>query len=188
MSRVLAAHPRAKDMHTYISDRDGPFKLPFVQAYNCKCAYCGVSMQIIQLSDFHVDHFVYEKSKRFNGKKASAGFIDNLIASCSTCNVNKGSLEFPDSKHRYLNPDLDSYVGTFYRNDMYYICVSEKFIDDADVQAFYSKLKLNSEVHRLDYLLMSMQGLSDKMDKDSPAYGTMMKSIELLHAKRNSIA
>lgn len=75
--KIKDAHPRAQDMHTYISDNSDVFKSMFIQVYNGKCAYCGVSVDLLQKNIFEIDHFLYEKSSRFTSKK-EAGYMGNL--------------------------------------------------------------------------------------------------------------
>ena len=85
---IKKEHPHAQDMHTYISDNSEKYKLKFVQAYNGKCAYCGVSIDLIKKNEFEIDHFLYEKFPKFKTKK-EAGYIENLILACHDCNHNK---------------------------------------------------------------------------------------------------
>ena len=44
---VLSEHPKAIDLHSYISDNNEKYKVEFMKAYNYKCAYCGVSIELI---------------------------------------------------------------------------------------------------------------------------------------------
>ena len=83
---IKRAHPRAQNMHTYISRNDEPYKNNFIDAYNGKCAYCGVSIKIIPKRMFEIDHFIYERAEIFHGSKAAAGYIKNLVLSCQMCN------------------------------------------------------------------------------------------------------
>ena len=71
---VKEEHPYAKDMHAYISDNSENFKVEFLKAYNMKCAYCGVSVDLIKKNEFEIDHFLYKKSPIFKSKK-DAGYI-----------------------------------------------------------------------------------------------------------------
>ena len=184
---VCEKHPRAKDMHTYISKNDEPFKQRFVEAYNGKCAYCGVSTEIIPWQMFEIDHFIYEKSPKFKTKK-EAGYIENLVLACQDCNRNKSSFVVDDESFSNLYPDGDQITSSFVRDDMYYIRISDAVSNDSTIKAFYEQLKLGNEMRRLDYLLMSMLGLQSKLDPDSDAYSKMGQAIELLRSKRNIMA
>ncbi len=181
---VLKDHKYAKDMHTYISDNDLPYKAKFVEAYNGKCAYCGASLDIISWKQFEVDHFIYKKSSRFGGSKANAGYIENLVLSCYDCNRNKSDLELPDADHEKIHPDGDGIYESFVRDEDYYIRVSKEKSDDESVKMFYNQLQLGSQLRRLDYLLMNMYGLRNKMTDKPEIYMKLNETIEVLKKKR----
>lgn len=44
---IRKKHPRGRDLHRLISPNDSEYKIPFMEVYNCKCSYCGVSIDII---------------------------------------------------------------------------------------------------------------------------------------------
>lgn len=184
VEEILKSHPRAKDMHAKIYPNAGAYKDDFMNIYNHKCAYCGVSIEVISRTDFEVDHYIYEKSKRFPSK-ADAGYIENLVLACHTCNHNKSSFEFPDEKYDDLYPDKEDIKKTFIRDDDYYIKVSDEKKDDTIVKAFYEKLHLGSEMHRIDYLLMSMMGLLENIGDKPEACSQLGQAIKILHTKRN---
>lgn len=184
---VKKEHRKAVDMHTYISNNGERFKIAFIQAYNRKCSYCGVSLDLIPKSLFQIDHFIFQKSPEFNTGKAAAGNIDNLVLSCNICNHSKSSFSIPKDEREKLHPDK-KISNTFYRDGNYYIQVSKEFDSNTVVKEFYKKLKLGSEIHRLDYLLMSMIGLQEKLTDKHPAYATLGQAINLLKKKRNIMA
>lgn len=179
-------HPKAIDMHTYISDNHSPLKDAFLAAYNYKCAYCGVSIDIISKQDFEVDHFIHRTASRFK-TKMEAGYIENLVLSCHRCNHAKGDLEFPDFAHEYLHPDKPGIKNTFVRDDAYYIRISEEKKDNPVVNTFYKKLDLQNDVHRLDYLLLNMRGLRQNINENGPMQKLFSDAIDLLQRKRNLI-
>ncbi len=183
-NQIILDHPRAKDMHNYISKNDLIYKKQFLKAYNYKCAYCGVSIEIISKSEFQIDHYIYQKSSEFKSKK-QAGKLDNLVLSCHSCNHAKGAFIIPPDKRSLLYPDNTSITKVFYRNDYYYIMINSNYKEDKVVCDFYYKLKLHNDIHRLDYLLMSMIGLYAKTNEKTPGYTQLGKAIELLRKKRN---
>lgn len=185
---VKEAHPRSKDMHKYISVNGSQFKKEFVKSYNGKCAYCGVSIDIIPMSLFQIDHFVYQESAEFSGSKAAAGSIDNLVLACGNCNHNKSDFLVPIKERENLHPDNEYILSTFVRDNNYYIKIAEKQISNEVVKKYYEKLKLDLEIHRLDYLLMSMIGLQMKLTDKHPAYLMLGQAIDLLKNKRNVMA
>lgn len=182
---VKKDYPKARDMHTYISKNDARYKMQFCEAYNFKCAYCGISFSLLPKEMFEIDHFIYEKSSVFNGSKAAAGYIENLLLSCHSCNHKKSSFEFNDANQKCLNPDNTEIRNVFKRDDDYYIKVSKDFDDNQEVIDFYKQVKLGSELRRLDFLLMNMIGLLESIGKDSSIYGDLSRSIEKLRLKRN---
>lgn len=171
-------------MHTYISKNDAPYKAKFIKAYNGKCAYCGVSLDIISWKQFEIDHFINEKSSRFGGSKANAGYIENLVLSCYDCNRNKSDLELPDVDYVKVYPDEDEICKSFVRDEDFYIRVSEEMLDDKSVNLFYDQLQLGNQLRRLDYLLMSMYGLRNKMKDRPEIYTRLNETIEILKKKR----
>ena len=185
VAEIKKEHPRQRDMHNLVSVNDSVWKRKFMQVYNGKCAYCGVSLDIVPQRYFEVDHFVYKEHPRFNGSKANAGFIDNLVLACNFCNREKSDIDIPDNTHAYLHPDQPGVTRTFFRDEDFYIKISDKKKNDQKTKELYESLKLNAEVHRLDYLLMSMKGLRANISDSSSAHKYLADAIELLQRKRN---
>lgn len=184
---VISKHRKAKDMHRYISKNNEDFKKQFIKAYNGKCAYCGVSDEIINWKMFEIDHFIPKTSARFKNKAYKAGYIENLVLSCYDCNRAKRNFECSDEDIYKIHPDYREILESFVRDDNYYIKVSESMKNDITVNKFYKRIALGNQMHRIDYLLMSMRGLSKKITSDHPAYGKLMYAIDLLQQKRNII-
>ena len=88
--KIKLAHPRQKIMYNKIHNRSSIFNKEFCSIYNYKCAYCGVSMDILPVTLFEVDHFVAESL--FDDKE-KAGKVKNLVLSCYQCNRNKKEFE-----------------------------------------------------------------------------------------------
>ena len=63
-----------------------------------------------------------------------------------------------------LNPDLDNIAEVFARDERYNIVITSKYKDDKTINEFYYKLKLDSEICRLDFLLMNINGLISKLN------------------------
>lgn len=181
---VLKDHPRAKDMHTYVSDNSTKYKHEFMQAYHFKCAYCGVSIDLIPKATFEIDHFVNQKSERFTSKK-DAGTIDNLVLACRDCNHSKNAFEVTEENEDDLNPDKENIVANFSRDDMFYIVPSESGKTKPSITGFYEKLHLGSEIHRIDYLVMSMIGLQKALKDKGTEYVELSNAINILKSKRN---
>lgn len=183
-STILAKHPKENDLHKYISRNYEPFKKQFVEAYNGKCSYCGVSIDIISLKMFEIDHFIPQKSDCF-ASKADAGYIENLVLACYNCNRAKRDFKCPEADLQKVHPDGTGITSSFVRGDDYCIRINDKMKEDETVIKFYKQVNLDNPIHRLDYLLMNMRGLSKKIEDNHPSYGVLMKAIELLQQKRN---
>ncbi|MEG6589306.1 HNH endonuclease [Paenibacillus barengoltzii] len=179
---IKTEHPRAKDMHAYIRVNESPYKIEFMKAYNFKCAYCGASIDIIPKEMFEIDHFIYEKSFE---TKADAGFIENLVLSCHSCNHRKRALPLPEESREILHPDSDKIKYTFKRDDNFYITVSEEHSNNEAIITFYKTIGLEGEIHRLDYLLMNMIGLQRTLENNQSVYAELGKAIDILRLKRN---
>lgn len=180
--KIKQDHPRAIDMHNYVSSNSTVYKEQFMAAYNNKCAYCGVSVDVIPVQMFEVDHFIYQKN--FKTKK-EAGYIENLVLSCYDCNRGKSSLPIPTSAFKDLHPDGEGIARTFVRDKDFYIQISPDKENDPTVQNFYKELKLWSELHRLDYMLMSMIGMQKVLTGKDEALAKLGQAITTLRSKRN---
>ena len=181
---IKNAHPKAEDMHTYISVNSDEFKSKFIQAYNGKCAYCGVSVDLLQKNIFEIDHFLYEKSSKFATKK-EAGYMENLVLACHDCNHNKASFWIEDEQYDKLHPDGEGIRDSFIRDEQYYIRISDKNKDNRCIGEFYERLKLGSELHRLDYLLMNIIGMQRKHKDNDELCSGLGKILDIVKAKRN---
>lgn len=182
VDKVKTAYPRARDMHTYIRVNGDSYKTEFMKAYNYKCAYCGASIDIIPKEMFEIDHFLYEKSF---AKKVDAGFIENLVLACHSCNHQKRALPLPEKDREFLHPDSDKIKDTFKRDEQYYITISQELITNNTVNSFYKTIGLDGEIHRLDYLLMNMIGLQRTLKDNLVAYAELGQAIDMLRLKRN---
>lgn len=185
--QIKTDHPKARNMYRFVSNRSYVYKTNFIEIYNFKCGYCGISIDLIPSSSFQVDHFINKESKRFKDK-CVANNMDNLVCACNICNLNKRDFEIPLELEKILLPDSDEITNVFYRDELFNICISEKYKDNEYVVAFYKKLKLNSEIHRLNYLLMSMTGLNDKLKKKGKRCISLSNAIDILKRKRNYLS
>lgn len=179
-------HPKAEDMHIYLSNNREEYKKMFIKAYNGKCAYCGLSLDLNSKDYFEIDHFIYKKSSKFESKK-DAGCMENLVLACHECNHNKSSFFISEDIYDTLHPDKDKIKYVFYRDDMLYIKISKEVSSNELIRTFYEKLKLETEKHRLDYLLMSIIGMQKKYEENEEIYSKLGKIINILYRKRNKM-
>jgi 5-methylcytosine-specific restriction endonuclease McrA len=183
-SEINKVHPKLKNIYTKVKDTNGPYKKKFMEIYNFKCSYCGNSISNINMTLFEVDHYICESS--FNSK-SKAGEMENLVLSCYDCNRAKGKFLIDCKYSDILNPDLEHITSLFYRDNNYYIQISDDYKDDKHIEAFYNKLKLGSQSRRLDFLLMHMCGFCETI-KDKPQYEKLNEILNKLHQKRNLIS
>ena len=180
---IKTQHPRQKNMYNKVHDRNNLFNKKFIEIYNSKCAYCGVSIEIISKKLFEVDHFVAES---LYSDKIEAGKLKNLILACYQCNRNKQDFVIENKYIAQLCPDNGAIANIFYRNEKYYICIKNEFKKDDVINEFYEKLQLDHQSRRLDYLLMNMIGLHKKIE-GTTAGGKLAEAILLLYKKRNEM-
>lgn len=109
--KIIATHPRQKIMYHKIHDKKTVFHQEFCSIYNCKCAYCGVSMDILPAALFEVDHFRAESL--YNDKK-EAGKLQNLVLACYQCNRSKREFEIAGEYIEKLNTDNGNIADVFF--------------------------------------------------------------------------
>ena len=172
------------DYHKYVRRNDSFYKKEFIKIYNGKCAYCGISIDVIGKEVFEIDHFRNKKREDFF-TEGEAGYMGNLVLSCHDCNNCKNSFAITDSNEYDLNPDKEEIYKNFIRDDMFYIQVSKRGTLKSDVTKFYKKLHFDSEMRRIDYLLMSMMGLENKIKKRGKEIEGLSNAILLILKKRN---
>ena len=108
-----------------------------------------------------------------------------MVLSCHNCNHNKSSFNIEESFYDDLYPDNTKICDFFYRDDLYYIKLTESGLKHNRVSLFYNKLKFYSEIHRLDFLLMNLIGLSSKHQLNQDDQIKLYSIIEILRMKRN---
>lgn len=181
--KIRLAHPRQKIMYNKVHNRNTKFNEEFCSIYNCKCAYCGVSMNILPATLFEVDHFVAESL--FDDKE-EAGKVDNLVLSCYQCNRNKREFEIKGEYIEKLNTDNGKIATIFFRDDKYYIKIKDDYKEDKIVKGFYNQLQLVRQTRRLDYLLINMHGLHKKLEGTVQG-GRLAEAILIMQRKRNNM-
>ena len=182
--RIQKEHPRVKIIYNQINKKGSEYNKKFRIIYNNKCAYCGITTDVISSELFEIDHFICEAS--FNGDSIKAGEINNLVLSCRKCNLAKRDFKWSEEYSSVFNVDDGSIAKLFYRDEAYYIRIEKEYITDSVICSFYNKLKLSEEIRRLDFLLMNMYGFYEKNSNDS-RIRSILKYIVLLQRKRNGL-
>lgn len=119
------------------------------------------------LTKHEEDQFVHEINKMQEEAKEAQRNIENT-----------------ENRYKQLNTDNGKITEVFYRDDKYYIRINKSFQNDKKIEEFYEKLKLFHQSHRIDYLLLSMNGLHSKIE-DKNKKEKLAEAILLLQKKRN---
>lgn len=182
--KIKKEHPKIKIIYNQINKKDGNYNKQFRNIYNNKCAYCGISTDVISSELFEIDHFICEAS--FNGDSINAGKINNLVLSCKKCNRAKKDFIWNEIYSSKFNVDDESITELFYRDEDYSIKIEKEYTTDNSIYSFYINLKLNEEIRRLDFLLMNMYGFYNKYSEDKNI-NKILEYIVLLQKKRNEL-
>lgn len=159
-------HPRAWNVYNYINKSGQFYSIKFRDIYYDKCVYCGISTQVINSSNFEVDHFipkaVLDADLGYDKKEIHG--IKNLVNSCKMCN--RGKLDFlcDTAFTDLLHPDNNQFPLIFNRKTDYSIVINHEYVDNSNIKEFYAKLKLDNQLRRLDYLLMEMKDFCDRYE------------------------
>ncbi|MCT0077375.1 HNH endonuclease [Lactococcus lactis] len=162
--------------------KNGSYYTLFVNAYDSKCAYCGITTDIISTGLFEIDHFI-NKTQKFLSSGISVNNVENLVFSCRNCNQAKHDYD-TSAIYELIHPDNDSITNIFVRSDTYGIYVREEYRDNTLITGFYKKLHLDSSFRKLDYLLMNLKAMS-KIDTKCELNHLILRLYTDLLEKRN---
>lgn len=169
-------HKNVKSHYKLINRIDSEYNPKFAKIYGERCAYCGIDYDIKDHKSFVVDHFIC---------KASGGddHINNLVYACKYCNDKKSHFKIPEEDFKILNPDQE--LGkTFYRDEMFYIKISETYINNDSVKNFYIKMSFDYDRRRIEYLILAINKLlSTIQNKDKEHH--LLKILKKLMNKYN---
>lgn len=180
---ILSQHPKQKNIYSKIHDRSLHFFIDFGEIYNNKCAYCGVSSDVVGLNNFEIDHYICKA--QFDDEE-KAGQITNLRFSCKFCNRKKRDYQIESCYQKILDPDDIIISSVFKRASDYRIIISEEYKNDTTIKQFYTKLAFDNQFRRIDFLLMNMINYSKKI-KNRNIKEKIGSCIELLYLKKNNI-
>lgn len=161
---IKANHPKSTIEYNRIRDRTGQFFERFAHIYHKRCAYCGITNSFLDIHLFEIDHYI---CKSAFDSHAEAGRVSNLVFSCYPCNRPKRDFLITKDYEELLNPDSAEITNVFLRDSDYYIRISPEFQEDEFIREFYTKLKFESHLRRLDHLLIQMQKLAEKIDNET---------------------
>jgi len=184
--KVLEEHPKLINFYSHLSDKDGGYKYRFISIYNDRCVYCGNSLDSINIDLFEIDHYINEASFSSNNKQA-ANAIENLVPACQMCNRAKSGITIKNNYVSLLDPEGMQIKDIFIRKPNYSIEIAKKYADDEFIVLFYDKMKFSSELRRLDYLILNMRGLYNKLGGNNNIKGVLLQIIDKLQRKRNRV-
>lgn len=184
-------YPLTRIFYNKIRNRRLDYISEFMQIYNSRCAYCGVSNLVLtNVHLFEVDHFICESSFSGSSAKETAGRISNLVLACRCCNRDKSNLEWPREYDTLLHPDRGELIHLFKRDNNYYIRIADNYRSDEIIVGFYNRLRLGSQKRRLDYLLTEMIGMEAELCRNSNRHSSLellRECINLLSRRRNAM-
>jgi len=157
--KVLAAaiqkkHPKTKQVYGKIRDKNLAFNGTFRQIYLKRCAYCGISTEVIDRNQFEVDHFVPQAQDK---TKVDVHAITNLVSSCRECNRKKSDFRIDNQYIELLHPDKQNIRQVFARTETFQIKINEQYLSDDLICKFYEQLQLGSFARQIDFLIMEMK-------------------------------
>ena len=181
--------PKIEDIYSKISKNDELYKIKFMKIYNCRCSYCGVSLDILNKRMFEIDHYIPKKADKFKNNN-NANKIENLVLACQFCNRKKSDFLISDSEYSLLYPDNEEIKKIFYRDEKYYIKIENEYSQNETIKKFYEQLEMDGEVRRLDFLLISLLNFKKKYRnklENLHILNELSDIIEKLKKKRNII-
>lgn len=181
--RMKNDNPRIKNWYNLIRDNEKKYKIDFMKIYNNKCAYCGVAMGMLPKEYFEVDHYIC-KNDISNISDCEVDNIQNLVLACIKCNRKKSDFIFSKNGAAQFSPDDGSITNLFYRDDLFNIKIKGHYEYNSEVTDFYNKLKLGSELRRLDYILLFLSGMIDEA-KNKDIASELRNIREAILRKRN---
>ena len=177
-------HRQSRNHYGFVSKRGTEEHCNFVKIFNEKCGYCGCSLDIVPVSLFEIDHI--EPASRVVDSERNLNDIENLVLACRTCNG--GKLDFWTQELGSIwRPDDGGICQVFERDELYNIKVTSDYADNEKVKELFERLKLNGQIRRLDYLLMSMLGYMETLSSDDPKKAKLQEVYIQLLNKRNRI-
>lgn len=189
LKKLKSDFPKLEDVYSKIRENDKEYKMEFMKIYNYKCSYCGVSLDILNKRMFEIDHYISKKADKFKNNN-NANEIENLVLACQFCNRKKSDFLVSDSEYSLLYPDTEKIKKIFYRDEQYYIKITNEYSQNETIKKFYEQLEMVGEVRRLDFLLISLLNFKKKYRNKLENLHILNKLsdiIEKLKNKRNII-
>ena len=160
LNQFSVIHPRAENHYSHICDKSSKLNFLFREIYFHKCAYCGINIEVIDSSNFEVDHFIpktilKQSIPQYNSKYVNG--ILNLVSSCKTCNRAKSNFICQEDEIHLIHPDRNQLKVIFQRKEDFSIEIRPHYRDNDIIENFFKTLKLDSQQRRIEYLIMEMK-------------------------------
>lgn len=185
LSQIRKEHPKVDKVHDIIKQNESKWKNQFMSIYNRRCAYCGLSTDIVSsMYMYEIDHYICQSGSYAKKHEDVVHSIDNLKLACKRCNMKKLGFELSEDMMAILDPDKKKITDVFERNKQFYIVISDRYSKNKEVADFYKRLDLGNELFRIDYLVQSIFDLKQKT-KNSEIYKDLDMILTILKSKRN---
>ncbi|WP_158700710.1 HNH endonuclease [Bacillus paralicheniformis] len=187
MKKFKTDHPKVRNIYNTLKNRTNKYNSEFRRIYYNKCAYCGISTQVIDSSRFEVDHVIPLSTLKINldYSRDKINGIENLVNSCQMCNRGKRDFYCDEENLKILHPDYNCLPQIFYRKKDYSIDINEDYGKNSVIIEFYRKLKFDNQLRRLDYLLMEMKDFCD-IHEGEAIINDIQKLIFKIESKRRA--
>lgn len=184
ISEFLTHYPKAWHIYSYVNKRGERFNNEFKDIYYNKCIYCGVNLDVIESSNFEVDHYIPQNVLKYSPDrydKRNIQGIDNLVNSCRFCNQSKKHFICNEQN---LHPDENKLHEIFIRKNDFSIDIAPDYISNSDVVNFYKALKLDNEVRRINYLIMELKDFAEKHHDNQELQGVHRIILDIERKRR----
>lgn len=186
MEKFKEEHSGVRYVYNTIMNRNNKYNRIFREIYHERCAYCGISTQVIDSSRYEVDHVIPAsvlKRETNEYTKEEINGINNLVCSCQMCNRGKQAFYCDKDNLDLLHPDNNRLPEIFKRSEDYYIIISEEYQENETIHEFYNRLKFSNQLRRLDFLLMEMKDFCNKY-QDEPIIDDVQRLILKVESRR----
>ena len=183
-NEISKNHRQSRNHYGFVRKRGTEEHRSFLKIFNEKCGYCGCSLDIVPASLFEIDHI--EPASRAENGERHLNDIENLVLACRTCNGGKLAFWTHELGSTW-RPDDGGICQVFERDELYNIKVAPNYADNENAKELFERLKLNEQIRRLDYLLMSMLGYMRTLSANDPKKATLQDVYIQLLNKRNRI-
>ncbi|WP_214729591.1 HNH endonuclease [Exiguobacterium sp. s168] len=167
LKQFSVKHPRAENHYSHISEKSSSLNFLFREIYFHKCAYCGVNIEVIDSSNFEVDHFIPKNILKQAIPHYNSNYINgilNLVSSCKTCNRSKSNFVCHEGEIDLIHPDRNQLKIIFNRKEDFSIEIHPDYKYSDNIEKFFKTLKLDSQQRRMEYLIMEMKDFCSKFE------------------------